>query len=137
MSPDALEAFDILRELSSEDLALLAQFLEERAVEEGASLFWCGEESAELLLLVEGCVQLEREGEDLGALGSGGVLGCASLVRIGARACDARAAAPARLLALTRESYLRLRAEHPHIALALQEGILSSFAGSVHASIET
>ena len=132
---DPLEKFEILSELSSEQRQDLLAFTEERRYDDGRTLFQRGEEAAELFLLVEGEVRLEANGETLGDLAAGAAFGGASLVRIGKRACDARASSPIRVRKLTRESYLRLSVDCPPVALALLEGILRSFASTVHRAL--
>ena len=63
---------------------------------------------------------------------SGGVARLFELVHhSGKRVCTARATAPLQTFVLTRESYLRLRADCPGLALMLQEGILRTLAGVI------
>ncbi len=126
-----LKDFDILRDLSAEERENLQDFLEERSYDDRRAIFRRHDEAAELLLLTQGCIRLESDGEDLGELTPGSALGHASLVRIGQRACAAYAKGSVSVLKLSREAYLRLRGDYPQIALTLQEGILSSFAETV------
>ena len=125
---EPLADFPILRELSAEQIESLRPFFEEVSFDDGHTLYSHGDESSELLLITEGGVSLELEDEKLGELPAGSALGGTSLVRIGKRGCSAYARGKISALRLSRESYLRLRAEEPQSALALQEGILRSFA---------
>ena len=124
----ALADFPILRELSAEEIESLRPFFDEVRFDDGRTVYSHGEEASELLLITEGGVRLELENQQLGQLPAGSALGGASLVRIGKRACSAYARGQMSALRLSRESYLRLRADCPQSALALQEGILRTFA---------
>ncbi len=124
----ALEKFDILRDLSDDELEGLKWFVEQEALTPGRTVFTSYDEASEMILLVDGRIVLEVDGQSVGELGPGSALGGVSLVRIGERACTARASGPASVLKLSRESYLRLRADYPYVALALQEGIVKNLA---------
>ena len=126
MSVD-LSEFAILRELSAEEIETLLPFFEEVRFDDGSIVYSQGDEASELLLITEGAVRLELNERNLGELPAGSALGGASLVRIGKRGCSASAHGPMLALRLSRESYLRLRADYPQSALALQEGILRTF----------
>ena len=123
-----LSEFAILRELSAEEIETLRPFFEEVRFDDDRIVYSHGDEASELLLIAEGTVRLERSERKLGELPAGSALGGASLVRIGKRGCSACAHGPISALRLTRESYLRLRADHPQAALALVEGLLRTFA---------
>ena len=123
-----LEKFRILTELSPEERVSLASFLEEQSYEDGRAIFRRRDEAAELLLLTDGRIRLASGDAELGELAPGSALGHASLVAIGRRACAAYAKGAVSVLKLTREAYLRLRGDHPQIALSLQEGLLRNFA---------
>ena len=125
----ALGKFDLLKECTPDELELLADFFEEASLEDGRTLYHRGGEAAALILLREGYVALEADGQPLGEVAPGAALGLTSLVHIGKRVCTARATAPLQTFVLTRESYLRLRADHPALALLLQEGVLRTVAG--------
>jgi CRP-like cAMP-binding protein len=132
---DRLGAFAVLEELGASERGVLGEHLVERETADEGTLFVAGEEASELLFVLEGRVRLERDGESLGTLGPGELIGGVSLVAIGLRECAAVAEGCVRVLALSREGYLRLRASHPAVALALQEAVLRSFASTVRASI--
>ncbi len=127
-----LGKFDLLKEFTPEELEQLADFFEEVAHEDGRSLYHEGDEAAALILLREGYVGLEAREEPLGEVAPGAALGLVSLAHIGKRLCTARATSPLQTFVLTRESYLRLRADYPGLALMLQEGILLTLADVIH-----
>ena len=130
-----LAGFSVLRELSDAECARLLELLEERHLDAGDALFRARDEAEELLFIAAGRLRIEVDGKSHGELAAGQVLGAASLVVIGDRACDAVASEPTRLLGLSREAYLRLRGDYPHVALALQEGILRDFASLVREAL--
>jgi CRP-like cAMP-binding protein len=132
---DALRRFDLLAECSGEDLSAIAEVLEERQYDAGEALFRAEDEASELLLVIDGRVRIELEGQVLGELGAGEAIGAASLVSIGTRACDVVAVEPTVVRVLSREGYHRLRSDRPPAALALQEGTLRGMAGLVRVSV--
>ena len=128
---DPLAAFKLFDDLGAAEREQLESYLEERTHAAGDPVFTEKEESSEALLLLEGSVEVEARERTCGTLRAGSVLGGLSLVAIGSRECSAIALEEVRLYALTRESYLRMRAEAPALALLVQESILRSFAGAV------
>jgi len=126
----------VLSELGPDERSTLLDFLEPRQIQEGGALFYNGEESGEMYLVMEGSVRLEIDGSEAGVIGAGDALGAMSLVRIGSRQCGAVAVERCRVLVLTRASYLRLRAEFPAIALALQEGIVRYVSGELQSLLD-
>lgn len=133
----ALDAIEIVQHWAESDRATLLEFLEARSVEEGRALFRAGEESSELYFLIEGALRLEVAQRETGALGAGEVLGSMSLVGMGDHVCAALATRPSRVLVLSRESYLRLRSDHPAIALQLQEAIVARIATDLRRALAT
>jgi CRP-like cAMP-binding protein len=123
-----LSALDALAELSPSHLERLRGFLEERAIEADVALFCADEDSQELYWVIEGRVRLVREGREQGVLEAGSMLGALSLSVVGPRLCEARTQGPARVYALRREAYLRMRSDDPEVALVLQEAILRALA---------
>jgi len=131
-----LEAIAALDELGQTQLERLEAFIEERHCEDGAALFHANDESTELLWLVEGRIRLLCDGRDQGVLERGAMVGSLSLTAVGSRACDARVEGAARLYALDRESYLRMRSDDPELALLLQEAIVRSLAGDLRGLLQ-
>jgi len=121
----------ILEELGSAGRETLSDFLESRSYDAGFLLFQQGQEAAELIVIAEGRVVLRQGGNDIARVEAGECLGGVSLLVIGHRECEAAAEGPVEVLSLTRESYLRLRADYPSIALDLQEGILRQLGATL------
>jgi CRP-like cAMP-binding protein len=123
-----LDGFPLLSELTTEERGSLEACLETRELDAGSVLFHGGEETDALYFVVDGALAIKSEGQTVSELGVGEVIGALSLVCVGRRECEATAAAPTKLLSLTRESYVRLREDLPALALRLQEAILRSFS---------
>lgn len=134
---DVLEKFDVLSELTPDEREALHEFLDPMQYADGQLLFQRGQESDELLLICDGRVRLEASQELEGVLGAGEVLGGAGLVLIGKRMAAATAEGDVEVLSLSRERYLRIRSEHPVIALKLLEGILSGFSNATRRLVES
>ncbi|HTO55934.1 MAG TPA: cyclic nucleotide-binding domain-containing protein [Myxococcota bacterium] len=126
-----LAGFPLLSEISAEDQEKLESYLETRELDAGSVLFHGGEEADALYFAIEGALTIRADGQTMAELAAGEVLGALSLISIGRRECDAVAAAPTRVMSLTREHYLRLRDDLPGLALCLQEAVLRSFANLV------
>ncbi|HXZ84967.1 MAG TPA: cyclic nucleotide-binding domain-containing protein [Myxococcota bacterium] len=132
----ALDPFSLVSELSAEERGALEGFLEPRELDAGSTLFRSGEEADALYFVLDGALAIKSEGQALHELGGGEVLGALCLVSVGRRECDVVGATPTRLLALSREGYLRLRGDLPALALRLQEAILRSFSSLVRAAVD-
>ena len=132
---DVLSEAPALRDLAFEELIALGAALEDERFEEGEELFRRGDEASQLLFIADGSIRVERDGAALGKLSAGDVIGAVALNTIGERECDAIAEGPARVLSLSRESYLRLRGDFPTVALALQEGLIREMAGNIRAAV--
>ena len=128
---EQLGRFQLLTELIEDDRKSLAEFLTERELDSGSTLFRTGEEAEELYLVARGSLAIKSEGQMVGELGAGEVIGALCLVHAGLRECDAVALEATQLLCLSRESYLRLRSDFPALALKLEEAILRSFSSLV------
>ncbi len=128
---EQLGRVQLLTELIEADRRNLAEFLTEKELDPGSTLFRAGEEAEELYFVTRGSLAIKSDGQMVGELGAGEVLGALCLVHVGLRECDAVALEATQLLCLSRESYLRLRSDHPALALKLEEAILRSFSSLV------
>jgi len=126
-----LDQFSLLAEIVPDDRRALGEFLVPREIDAGSVLFRTTEEAEELFFVTGGSLAIRSEGQTVAELGAGEALGALCLVSVGRRECDAVAIEPTSVLCLSRESYLRLRADLPALALQLEEAILRSFASLV------
>jgi len=128
---ERLGRFPLLGELIDSERGVLAEFLIERELDAGSTLFRTNDEAEELYFVTRGSLAIRTDGQTVGELGAGEVLGALCLVSVGLRECDAVAIETSQLLCLSRESYLRLRSDQPALALKLEEGIVRSFSSLV------
>ena len=128
---ERLGRFPLLGELIDSERSVLAEFLVERELDAGSTLFRTNDEAEELYFVTRGSLAIRTDGQTVGELGAGEVLGALCLVSVGLRECDAVAIETSQLLCLSRESYLRLRSDQPALALKLEEGIVRSFSSLV------
>ena len=100
---------------------------EERAYADGDPIMQIGESAAELLLVVEGVVRVERPGRSL-TLGAGELIGEIEVLDpAGGRIADIHAAGPVRCIAVSRENLLAALRADPRAAIALIEVLAARF----------
>jgi CRP-like cAMP-binding protein len=128
---EQLGRFQLLTELIESDRQSLAEFLTEKQLDPGSTLFRAAEEAEEMYFVTRGALAIKSDGGTCGEFGAGEVLGALCLVSVGLRECDAVAIEATQLLCLSRESYLRLRSDFPALALKLEEAVLRSFSSLV------
>ena len=131
-----LSQFAALAEFSDSAREVLDGLLESQEFRPGRSLFVQGQEAEEMMFITQGQVAVQIGGQERGEIGSGEVLGAASLVLIGTHECSAVAQDHVSVRTLSREGYLRLRADFPEVALDLQEGILRALTSALRGYLD-
>ncbi len=100
---------------------------DEREYADGAAIMRIGEPGAELLLVVEGLVKVERPGRTL-TLGAGELIGEIEVLDPGGgRIADIHAEGAVRCVAVSRETLLTALATDPRAAIALIEVLAARF----------
>ena len=100
---------------------------EERAYEDGAVIMRRGEPGAELMLIVEGAVRVDRPGRSL-TLGEGDLVGEIEVLDpVGSRIADITAVGPVRCVVVTREALVAALEADPRAAVGLIEVLASRF----------
>ena len=103
---------------------------EERTYEDAEAIMRIGEPGAELLLVVEGFVRVERPGRSL-TLGAGELIGEIEVLDPGGgRIADIHADGPVRCVAVSRAELLTALAADPRAAIALIEVLAARFRES-------
>jgi len=103
---------------------------EERAYGDGEAIMRIGEPGAELLLVLEGVVRVERPGRTL-TLGAGELIGEIEVLDpAGGRIADIHAEGSVRCVAVSREALLAALEAHPRAAVALIEVLAARFRES-------
>jgi flavin reductase (DIM6/NTAB) family NADH-FMN oxidoreductase RutF len=99
----------------------------ERTYEDGDAIMRRGEPGSELLLVVEGVVQVERPGRSL-TLGPGELVGEIEVLDpVGARIADITAVGPVRCVAVTRDALMAALEADPRAAVGLIEVLAARF----------
>jgi CRP-like cAMP-binding protein len=123
-----LRRFALLKNLEEDELRILERFLEARQGERGDVLYAAGDLSDACFFLLEGQVEfLTEAGVSIKTAGAGESFGELSVLQQGRRALTARALERTSLLSLSVAQFLRLRAQHPDVCLALVMAIVGGF----------
>jgi len=99
---------------------------EEREYADGEAIMRIGEPGAELLLVVEGVVRVERPGRTL-TLGAGELIGEMEVLDPGGRIADIHAEGAVRCVAVSRKALLTALVADPRAAIALIEVLAARF----------
>jgi CRP/FNR family transcriptional regulator, cyclic AMP receptor protein len=114
---DALRTSPLFEGLSKKELAELAQRAEDMELEPGAVLCREGDIGHEFFVIIEGDVEIERKGQDLGTRGAGDFIGEIALLEEVERTATVTAKTPLRVMVLTRTGFKRLVEQHPGVEL--------------------
>jgi CRP-like cAMP-binding protein len=95
----------------------LASVADELDLREGATLTREGQTGREFFVLVEGTVEVTRNGRKLAELGAGDWLGEIALLTKGPRTATATATSPVRILVVTDRAFRQLVERMPSIAI--------------------
>lgn len=113
---DALGRAPLFQRLSRRDLVELARVTEDLEVEEGKVLAREGDLGSEFFVIVDGEVEVSKDGAPLGRLSSGEFFGEIALIWDSARrTATVTAATPLRFFVLTRQAFRSLIDHHPDI----------------------
>lgn len=113
---DALSRAPLFRNLSRSDLVELAKVTEDLEVEEGKVLAREGDIGREFFVIVDGEVDVIKDGKPVRRLSSGDFFGEIALVwESPRRTATVVAATPVRLFVLTRQAFRGLIDRHPDI----------------------
>jgi CRP/FNR family transcriptional regulator, cyclic AMP receptor protein len=113
---DALGRAPLFQNLSRGELVELAKVTEDLEVEEGKVLAREGDLGSEFFVIVEGEVDVEKDGTTLRRLGPGEFFGEVALIWDSARrTATVTAATPLRFFVLTRPAFRSLIDHHPDI----------------------
>ncbi|MFN7135336.1 MAG: cyclic nucleotide-binding domain-containing protein, partial [Myxococcales bacterium] len=114
-----LESVDIFAQCDVDDLAALGAIAVERRFAAGSFIFREKDPGEALYVIVNGQVNIEKEGRVVLELRSKDAFGETSLLDGGARPADARAVTDVRLLAIDRQDFLDLVSDRPELLKSL------------------
>lgn len=129
---EALKRAPLFEGLSKGELQELARLAEDMEVQAGQVLTREGAAGHEFFVLMEGEVQVDRAGEDLGRRGAGDFIGEIALLAEVPRAATVTAATPVRLFVLTEPAFREVVRKYPAVeskvlrALALRMNDVAS-----------
>jgi CRP/FNR family transcriptional regulator, cyclic AMP receptor protein len=83
----------------------------------GHSLFREGEAGDTMFVVIEGAVEVSRDGQVIETIGAGEIIGELALIDTGPRSASATTATPSRLVCVGKEEFTFLVQEHPTFAL--------------------
>jgi hypothetical protein len=118
-----LQNVDLLRDVRSAHLGLLAAIADEIDVEPGTVLVRRGEPTDALYVVIRGAVQVRGAGEQVLDATEGSAVGTWALIDAEPSLVDARATGPARLLRIRRTDFQDLLADHVEMATDLLQGL--------------
>jgi CRP/FNR family transcriptional regulator len=118
-----LESIDLLSEMTSEQLVLVAEQITEKQIAKGVNIYSEGDLPDAAYILVRGRVVLQRANEDIIAVGPGAAFGAWALVDDSPRPYTAKATEGSKVLQLRRERFMELLAEHAELAEAMLRGM--------------
>ena len=101
MDPNRLKSIPLFQDVADEELAQIAPFAEEEAVDEGTYLVREGDFSYEFMAIEEGEAEVTRGGEHVADLGPGDFFGEMGLLEKTLRNATVTAKTPVRLITLT------------------------------------
>jgi CRP/FNR family cyclic AMP-dependent transcriptional regulator len=112
---DRLRRVPLFGDLDHHDLAILAHHIAELDVPEGRVLFEEGSIPYELLIVEEGTAIVTRDGETLGTIGPGDVVGEIALLRFQRRMATVQTTSPLRALVLSADDLQVIEEDMPEI----------------------
>jgi CRP-like cAMP-binding protein len=112
---EALKRAPLFEGLSRRELVQLARVTEDLEVEPGKVLCKEGETGQEFFVIVDGTVEVTRQGRHLADRGGGDFLGEIALLEKTPRTATVTAKTPLRLFVLTRSDFRQLVDENPGV----------------------
>lgn len=117
---ERLRRLPLFGELDYHDLSTIARHVGETEAAAGEILFEQGSIPYELLVIEEGTAEITRDGEPLGTIGPGDVVGEMGLLRLQRRTATVRVTTPIRAVTVSAEDLQVIEEEMPEIAGTLR-----------------
>ena len=121
MDPSRIAAFPLFADLPESDLARLAEAAGEYGIEDGAKLTTEGEFGHCLFAVEEGTADVLADGQVVGSVGPGDVIGEIAVVASGRRTATIVATSPMQLITLFKRDVWALERSAPQVAERLRE----------------
>jgi CRP/FNR family transcriptional regulator, cyclic AMP receptor protein len=118
-----LQRVPLFATLRSRGLEEVAKLADEVTVAAGTTLTREGATGGEFFIIVDGSVEVAREGGVLATLGAGDFLGEIALVDGGPRTATARATSDSRLLVMASQQFHTLLADQPEVRTCVLQAL--------------
>ncbi|HEU4673294.1 MAG TPA: Crp/Fnr family transcriptional regulator [Candidatus Limnocylindrales bacterium] len=120
---ELLKRVPLFSGLSGAALEEIDRLADEVAVPEGRDLVRQGAFAHEFFLVLDGEVEVERDGRPIATLGAGDFVGEIALVDGGTRTATVRTTRPSRLLVLGHREFNTLMADFPDVRIGVLEAL--------------
>jgi CRP-like cAMP-binding protein len=117
---ERLRRLPLFGELDHHDLSTIAHLVGETEAPEGQVLFEQGSIPYEMFVIEEGTAEVTRDGETLGSIGPGDVVGEIALLRFQRRMATVRVTSPLRAVTVSADDLQVIEKEMPEIAAQLR-----------------
>jgi CRP-like cAMP-binding protein len=117
---ERLRRLPLFGELDHHDLSTIARHVGETEAAAGEILFEQGSIPYELFVIEEGTAEITKDGERLGTIGPGDVVGEMGLLRLQRRTATVRVTSPMRAVTVSAEDLQVIEEEMPEIAGSLR-----------------
>lgn len=117
---ERLRRLPLFGELDHHDLSTIAHHVGEAEVPEGQVLFEQGSIPYEMFVIEEGTAEVTRDGDIVGSIGPGDVVGEIALVRLQRRMATVRVTSPIRAVTVSADDLQVIEEEMPEIARQLR-----------------
>jgi CRP-like cAMP-binding protein len=122
---DLLRSVPLFAGLRDKELQRLGMLADEAELPAGRVLMRQGEYGNELLVLIDGTVRVERDGDVIAERGAGTVLGEMALLDGGPRTATCTLTTPSRMLVIGRREFNTLMDEFPEVRMRILETLAS------------
>jgi CRP/FNR family cyclic AMP-dependent transcriptional regulator len=123
MDPDRLKQIPLFAELSRRELEELGRWADELDVTEGRALVEQGDFGYEFFAILEGTVEVRKDGEKVTELGPGDFFGEVALVEPTRRNATVVATTPLKVAVMTKRDFLHLQDDAPEVCRTIHRAI--------------
>ena len=131
---DLLKRVPLFASCSKQELDALALVADEIDLREGSTLTREGQPGREFFVLIEGTVEVTRDGEEIARLGAGDWFGEIALLTKASRTATVTAASPVRVLVVTDRAFRQVLETTPSIAVKMLERLGERLAHDAEAA---
>ena len=131
---DLLKRVPLFASCSKQELDALALVADEIDLREGSTLTREGQPGREFFVLIEGTVEVTRDGEEIARLGAGDWFGEIALLTKASRTATVTAASPVRVLVVTDRAFRQVLEATPSIAVKMLERLGERLAHDAEAA---